>query len=216
MPKCVKDKNGVKVIRKLKCPSFDAPVRVQWIDEKKGYGVVATRDIRKGELLTYYPGVVRKRGHESKCYDTLIYAITPKSHPNVIFDGDKDIRENWACGHYINDPIDTSMLIPFDKDKSIEINLVNGLINEKTYNDYVMRTSNCIILPMSNAKCVKVIAICDIKNGEELLTPYTYEYWKDRILGLPPLTKELKERSKIAMKNVMACCLNLLSNPPTQ
>lgn len=157
-----------------------------------GLGVFAMQDIKKGELITYYPahyvvlypegrmnkGGVKKaylegktvKDHKFECPENARdYEFEINSFYSIA--GDPRIYDNLTyVGHMINDG-------------------ARGHSTYEKYDEKDERIYNMVVRAKCNAQhtfiadgllSVKTLAMRDIKAGEEILAPYGYGYWKSR------------------------------------
>jgi SET domain-containing protein len=154
--------------------------------EVHGQGCFANRDIKCGELITFYPGdiieITPNKDRDVDDHKTGVYPserlyrkygnITDKKHQNndyafVIDDmymifGEPSFNEDPNyMGHFINDKVQSDSTKESDK------------IYEKISQEY----ANCQIHSIENLH-VCVLACKDIKKDEELFTSYGIGYWK--------------------------------------
>lgn len=157
-----------------------------------GLGVFATRDINKGELITYYPAhYVMLYPEKGEKYTKVKYGVlggitvsrknlaVPENLRDYEFEinsyysiaGDPRIYDNLTyVGHMINDGArGHSTLDNYNPQ------------DEELYKIVVKAKCNAVLqFEQNGLLSVKVTAIKNIKKGEEILAPYGYEYWKTR------------------------------------
>lgn len=181
---------------------WDFPVRVGPSAERGGpggRGVFATRDIRAGEVLTFYPCDAMEirtttgssvggnpaaaaritsnmRGHRSRilvCPEGFHHEDQMGVQWHV--HGDPAREDVWACGHLVNDPLDAAGVASLNKDPKTPEEA------SQAYLDYLRKTAphmNCRFETIVRGMLLAVTAERDIRAGEELLVPYGYvDYW---------------------------------------
>lgn len=167
------DRNGNKCVGCLKTPKFDAPVEVRYIDEVMGRGVFATRDIKVGELVTHYAGVVRgNHTTREKRYDNGTYGL--QGEGEYILDGDKTLSDPWRCGQLMNDNFDLERTRPLHSDPDKEQLLRWVFVNHITYNFF---SKDKIAFENIRNKILKFVATEPIKKGEQVYFCYSSLYW---------------------------------------
>ncbi len=154
-----------------------------------GKGVFAKKDISEESIITFYPahyiaiingGVKVDEANMTKiimCNKAMEMGLKYSTDINHVY-GYKLNNEYKICGdpriiddtdylgHMINDGArgHASRSKPNKLDKEIYNKIVVKINNASSY--YVDRF------------CVAIISIRDIKKGEEILMPYSYEYWE--------------------------------------
>jgi hypothetical protein len=192
----------------------------------KGRGVFATRTMRRGDVCTAYPCDAVRATDEGGVHLLRLSSSAPVEEGDQIkvrltkyaqfLDRDKSGRV-WevygdpslpfragACGHLINDPHPDATTIK-------KANAVGGSSEEygqamMEYMSSVASRTNCVMQPHRSGLGVLVVATRDIADGEELLTPYGYEYWSDATdpeRMLVELSQKTGKQAK-AMRAVMA------------
>lgn len=154
-----------------------------------GKGVFASMDIKKGELLTFYPADVvlfkmqseetkkplfytqfsqeiikeydRNEDRLKKFAENTTYRLDMDERYSIIGYPKFDQDSNFL-GHYINDWFDGD---PFK-------------MNEQEYLKNSLQRINCGSRPTKGGLHIAVVAIKDISRGEELLTAYGTKYWE--------------------------------------
>lgn len=154
--------------------------------ELGGKGVFATSDIKKGNIVTYYP-MYAYLDHTNKqlmSFDDVLSDDEIKhfaNGSNEIYDHGITISKNITIfghpdkyddkrliGHMFNDIVgNTFDSIETDKDIS------NGIIRYYT----TISKNNCIIKLDQQYGVIYIIATYDINKGEELTVPYGAKYW---------------------------------------
>lgn len=149
-----------------------------------GKGVFAKKDIKKGEIITLYPGDVAiylpegnngdktlsynffsdrmaSKAEEGKNYLDLSkysYSIDTKH----IISGCPDFVDNPSyLGHMIND----RFVCDYDK------------ITPEIYLELSMKKTNSMFVPIADNIQVAIVARRDIKAGEEIFISYGVQYW---------------------------------------
>jgi len=158
-------------------PAFVAPCEIK--KAKYGNGVFATRDIKKGEVVTLYPShgyfsAPDKKGGRNGVdgtgggYDSA-YCVT-HFPTNTIHQGDKKMADPLFLGHIVND------FCPFaeefkDKNRHGET-MMKYFLYGITYQN--------VEYDMGEKYFVSIKASKDIKAGEELLAAYSPTYWANK------------------------------------
>lgn len=146
-----------------------------------GKGLFANCDIKKGEIITYYPAhyvIIKPNGY--KIIDGKIERISIPSSisigtehnecytfvidENLSICGDpEDISNSDFLAHMANDGI---------KYKSKNSNRTA----KEIYNDLAFKRNNSAI-ELLDPSCIYIRAIKDINKDEEITTPYGYQFW---------------------------------------
>ncbi len=175
----------------LKFPSDELPFpyKLNIVGVKKsnisGNGVFAARDIKKGEIVTFYPcdtfkywkgnnyapwcsnRVIKKYNlttpediHKYSTSSEYTFNLEPRKYS---ISGDPNfIDDPTFLGHMINDGAKSN-----GSEKSNEI-----------YIKIAWLRMNCMFKTSPQYVFVYIQATKDIKKGEELLTPYGIDYWR--------------------------------------
>lgn len=160
-----------------------------------GKGVFAARDIKKGELLTFYPahyvakdisGEVIEPGEQVKGrglkYDPNIKKSysTPLNNYYIIC-GDPRIHNNPAfIGHMCNDG-QKHDLLEYNAEAKMEYKnnvwkVCNAAIEKRPIESIYIHDSTEIQRYRPDL-AMFIMAIKDIKKGDEILIPYGFHYW---------------------------------------
>tara|TARA_R110000868_G_C10864459_1_gene761776 strand:+ start:166 stop:798 length:633 start_codon:yes stop_codon:yes gene_type:complete len=149
-----------------------------------GYGVFATKNIKKNEIITFYPAdiIIKKDKIGSKIYTSERYSEKKEENKTLT---------NWKNdGSPLNNPyllnINKEYSIIGDSDFKDNLNYVGHLINDgakhnrtekskQIYMKIAFLKMNCCY-EKSNT-CVYIEAIKDIKKNEELFMAYGIDYW---------------------------------------
>lgn len=160
-----------------------------------GNGVFATRNIRKGEILTLYPAhyIFTKSDEEKyltsqtaasrqlKCSDEIKKSYSTMLNDYYMIVGDPRIHnKSGFIGHMCNDG-QTHNLTEYNKETEDEYKIntpktCNAAIECRPFESLFIhdpsegRTYN-------NTLSMFIMAIRDIKEGEEILVPYGFHYW---------------------------------------
>ena len=153
--------------------------------EIQGKGVFATKDINKGQVITFYP-CHGMSGQDNKCLTLNKEIICSETEliesgsyttntPNGIkIYGSPNIIQYHSLGHMINDCAEEETIENLKNLKNSDSNIkiananLKYLLNAKTYR-------NCSIIHHKNY-CY-IIADKDITSGTELRTYYDATYW---------------------------------------
>lgn len=135
---------------------YCADMHVKWINKKVEYGAYTEQDIKRGEMVTEYTGIVEEDTPFDQDnlylwdYPTIIYKNVPgkKRRKKIKFCVNAEKVGNFA--RFINHSL--------RKYQNVGIQIV----------------------PHNNKWHVIYVARRDIKKGEQLLTYYGLEYWRDR------------------------------------
>jgi len=184
---------------------YDGEIKVELRDCEYGKGVFATKDIAKGEIITGYGGVLSKQGDTGTTYTDISVSMDDynKEHEYTVDVYWNDISYNLngydaprddarLCGHLVNDPSDWSDLTIYadlEKDhltKGCNVNnimLLIAYLSKKHANGVVK--GNC--RPgdeklVDGRLFVPLLAIRDIKAGEQVYYHYGLPYWCGRTL----------------------------------
>ena len=168
-----------------------------------GRGVFAKHDIKCGDLITFYPADIvsiypAKGAKESAKYPSLrvgypsfniikeTYSYCFNVDETYSISGHPKFDDNPSyMGHFINDRVKLTS----NKEPG-----VNGVIvlnegdvdkydrtwKEQLYMYISVTYSNCKIQPIANGLHTAVIAVKDIKKGDELYTCYGINYWNSK------------------------------------
>lgn len=174
------------------------PVRVDITSVCKGVGVFATRDIKAGETITFYPCHAVQRS--TKVYFVGDDATTERMSNSIkngtygmdipsksyTIHGDPNARSAmWAVAHLVNDPYPDVAHIKKRPNTAEEVG--------HAYLDYMVRIKGRTNAEFKGLESgvVSVVAFRDICKGEEVLVPYGYVYWTD-LMG-PQFTQNMIE-----------------------
>ena len=135
-----------------------------------GKGVFAKEDIKKGELITFYPadawinnGMINTYTMTAeKAQDLSLYAYRFTSGDLDIFGDPAKIDDPAYLGHMINDAVE------YRPRKS----------SEREYAASSLKKSNIIFHVIAKEWHVAIVAIRPIKAGEELFVCYGPQYWE--------------------------------------
>ena len=152
-----------------------------------GNGVFAKKDIKKGDLITFYPGDVVEYnpngdrhipGHITMAFSSQRFVDkfgNPKSSEYMNNDYAYDIGSNYTligCPYFMNDSNYMGHFIN-DGAKSNSTEKSDELYNKISY-----IKQNCRFYNYKGDLHVAIIATKDIKPGEELFIMYGTGYWK--------------------------------------
>lgn len=152
-----------------------------------GKGVFAIKDIKEGSLITFYfpyfleyvhPDVLneknegyvivpissrRKITNNNGELDYLRKGTIRISDHFMLVGDDQYISDYRICGHMINDPCDFS----------------KGKVTEDEYEKQIISKANgSVVSYEKDRRFIYVAATRDIKEGEEILVPYSARYWE--------------------------------------
>jgi len=163
-------------------------------------GVFARKNLKKGEIITYYPPhyvLHFPNGKTSKgtvVYDVIQSKLLDKGKlkKNPSFPLDLELTEEVRCDY--SEDIDENYSICGDPRLIDNMDFLGHMINDaligkSSYTDYDKADEDAynMMNPQKNnsglAKTgkdglIKIIALKDINKGEEILTGYGYQYWK--------------------------------------
>lgn len=144
---------------------YCAKIYIKWINRQVEYGAYADQDIMRGDMVTEYTGIIER---EVMGNDNL-----------YLWDYPTIIKEKQKNG----------------KNKNIKF-CVNAekVGNFARFINHSMRKYQNVgiqIIPSNGLWHVVYIARRDIKKGEQLLTYYGMEYWKDRKIVPALLTPDM-------------------------
>lgn len=136
--------------------NYEAAMYVKWINGKVGYGAYAEQEIKKGDMVTEYTGIVEEDSPFDEDnlylwnYPTVMYQNIPgkKRRKKIMFCVNAEKHGNFA--RFINHSL--------RKYQNVGIQIV----------------------PRKDQWHVIYVAKRDIKKDEQLLTYYGTEYWRDR------------------------------------
>ncbi len=167
----------------------------------RGRGLFAKRDIKSGELITCYPGDIvlhhvgiseGKRKWRTFISDRYEGFLGGKNLPNIDFDHMFELNKDYAIigirdldqdssylGHFVNDfckvTVDeqTDLKTITEKSKAA----IAGVQRSMLYQKLSMENMNCVIGAVLGGMHVVVVAIKDIKAGDEVFASYGIAYW---------------------------------------
>lgn len=130
-----------------------------------GKGVFSKKNIKMGDIITFYPFHVIIKNPDSltkqdvEYFGKYVYTISNK----LMIAGLPDYCDDMTyVGHMINDSSTSKFKVSYERE---------------TYTH-----SNCAFINIlncdNNCACVAVVATTDISIGDELFVPYGHEYWK--------------------------------------
>lgn len=157
-----------------------------------GRGVFAAKDIKAGELLTFYSAdiviiktnVYNGEGKEI-CISRLSKRFVDKFANNKKYIdaciSDQDYRfiinEKWAIVGHISSDDDTNFLGHFINDGIIgDV----STMTEYEYNIRCLMNVNCEPIIFKRGLCVGYLALKNISKDEEITTHYGFDYWKQK------------------------------------
>lgn len=146
-----------------------------------GKGIFANCDIKKGEIITYYPAhfvLLKPNGYNF--VDGKIQVINVTS----CFSQGRDVNHNYSfvinenlsiCGdpESIDNP---DFLAHMANDGMIVTSCLFGQKQSDLYEKLSLVKNNSVI-EISDSSCIFLRATNDIKEGDEITTPYGYHYW---------------------------------------
>jgi SET domain-containing protein len=153
-----------------------------------GNGVFAKTFIKKGELITFYPGDIvryypngRKKLKNEKIWHSVYYSDR--------YDKIRERDNMWDDDYAIN--LDNYYSICSHSGFTNDSNYLGHIINdgakhnsteksEKLYMKITQIKSNCIYYPMIDNFHLAIVSKRDIKKGEELYVSYGMLYWRSR------------------------------------
>ena len=136
--------------------NYEAEMYIKWVNKKVEYGAYAQQEIKKGDMVTEYTGIVEEDTPFDEDnlylwdYPTVIYQTLPNKKRRKKFKFCINAEKTGNFARFINHSL--------RKYQNVAIQIV-------AYNNFWH---------------VIYIAKRDIKKGEQLLTYYGLEYWKDR------------------------------------
>lgn len=157
-----------------------------------GRGVFAAKDIKAGELLTFYPAdvVVIDPQINDKNGDKISICRYSKRLMDKFKDDDKsmtdctlntdyqsNINKNWAIVGHISSDDDSNFLGHFINDG------FTGDISQMTEDEYIINSLpliNCFPIIFKRGLRIAYLALKDIFKGDEITTSYGIDYWKSR------------------------------------
>ena len=160
-------------------PVFDAPCEVK--ASKYGNGLFASRDIKKGEVVTLYPAHLhlsapdKKGGREGKGgVDHDMAYCMEHVLTNTVHQGDKEKTDPLFLGHIVND---FCTFVEEFKDKKRH--------GETMMKYFIYAISFQNVEYDMGKHFVNIKASKDIKAGEEFLVAYSPAYWtKESVSGM--------------------------------
>ena len=180
------------------CMMGRAPVKVAHISAKKGYGVIATRDIEKGEIVTIYPThyIALRKGkyasdgtaeYTARTFEEQLsrrvkeYMDYEHTHGLNVTDrmrivGHPEFHSPESCGHMINDPYKiTFKELPKTYEEALpKMKIYSKLSLQNPANTEFVKVDP----PLSNILPVTAVgATRAIKKGEEITVTYCPHYW---------------------------------------
>lgn len=146
---------------------YIAPMYIKWVNKTVEYGAYADRDIKRGELITEYTGILEEDIYFDDDnlylwdYPTIFYEEQPgkKRRKKIKFCVNAEKTGNFA--RFINHSL-------------------------KKYQNV-----GTMIAPHNNLWHVLYIAQKDIQKGQQLLTHYGSAYWQDRKIVPFPITPNM-------------------------
>lgn len=149
--------------------------------EIHGKGIFANCDIRKGQLITYYPAhfvLIKPNGYNY--VDGKIQVVTISSsfsngrQPNLKYSF--VIDENLSiCGDPEN--IDNSDFLAHMTNDAMVVSSASFGEKQNEIYEKISTIRNNAILKVDDSSCIYLLATKDIKEGDEITTPYGYNYW---------------------------------------
>lgn len=139
-----------------------APIFIRWINKTIEYGAYADADIKMGDLVTEYTGIVE---HDEPFDDDNLYLW---DYPTVIYETEAGKKRRKKIRFCVN---------------AEKVGNYARFINHS-----LRKYQNVGIQIVAHKKFWHVLYVAkrDIKKGEQLLTYYGLQYWKDR--NIVPLT----------------------------
>lgn len=180
-----------------------------------GRGLFATRDINKGEIVTYYPEHLNIVNNNisflpSDIIDSMIkvgdFKFLEECHKNSIEPDDLPLLIAKKLKRYV---LGTRIGNPYIYD---DLKYVGHMINDGAYIAPNITPTEDDIKRYIIGSCMKlncglstdnVIAIRDIKKDEEILTNYGFKYWLD--INEKKIDEETKKRcEKFETQRIMS------------
>jgi SET domain-containing protein len=130
-----------------------------------GNGVFATEDIKKGEKICYYDGVDVEAHTVNICETDMSYALTKDKEHKYTRLGNPLKTTAYNVGQFCNDsccPIITDINYPSVK---------------KAFDEYLIKTKSLLNIVRENYDDFHMVALKDIKKGEEIFYSYGVGYW---------------------------------------
>ena len=142
--------------------SYTAPIYIKWVNKMVEYGVFADAPIARGEMVCEYTGILcRDDVDNENCYIWDYPTIAYEDVPN------KKRRKK----------------IKYCIDAEKQGNFARSI--NHTIRKY--QNVGVVIVPRKNLWHVIYIAQKDIKKGQQLLTYYGTQYWRDRQIVPQPM-----------------------------
>ena len=163
-----------------------------------GKGLFATKNIKKGTLIGFYP--VHGIGAEFEDGSYVCCGMSPEDQTH--FDGIKDLKSNYI--QYLigsrklgtaNFGEETQLFVDVNPSRADSSGCWNGhLVNDGAtmtenseqgmldYYDASQRCKNCVHIPFGPSPLIAVVTTKKVKKGEELFTTYGCFYWLETII----------------------------------
>lgn len=133
---------------------YTAKIGVKLVSKQVGYGAYAQQDIKKGDMICEYTGIIEQEAYGN---DNLYLW----DYPTILY-------ENTATGRRKK----ITFCVNAEKTGNVARFINHSL---RKYQNVGIE-----LIPFNNLWHVVYLAKKDIKNGEQLLTYYGKQYWKDR------------------------------------
>ena len=163
-----------------------------------GKGLFATKNIKKGTLIGFYP--VHGIGAEFEDGSYVCFGIS--SEDQAHFDGIKDLKSNYIqylIGSRKLGAADfgenTQLFVDVNPSRADSSGCWNGhLVNDGAimsenseqgmldYYDASRRCKNCVHIPFGPSPLIAVVTTHKVKKGDELFTTYGCLYWLETII----------------------------------
>jgi hypothetical protein len=150
-------------------------------------GVFSTKNIKKGELITMYPGDIimpYPDGRGKKGEQVRYGIVNSQSLPKKLHISNNTDPNLKHLLYYAFDLSDNLSIIGHPKmiqDTSYLGHMINDICNEgKNETKYNQSLSKCNVAGkgICNGRYLAIIALKNIKQGEELLMSYGFKYWE--------------------------------------
>lgn len=169
-----------------------------------GKGLFAARNLKKGDIITFFfpyflETVVKSDNHDILDNPEEGVSILPIISRRSL--NSHDIHQMRHCENRILD----NVYLMGDPHETTDARFLGHIVNdacefysgitELEYDEQIsMKANSCLVKNVHEPRLLYIVAYKNIEAGEEILSYYTWAYWQN--MGIPQTTKELQSNEK--------------------